>query len=244
MYRIYKIINKINNKIYIGQTCKSLNKRWISHKCDSKNKNYYFYSAIRKYGEINFVMEEIDKCYEKDEADKLEKYYIKLYNSSNPKIGYNSTLGGEGGILTKKAIEKFSGINHYIIKPVLQYSLDGKFIKEYSYIKEASICLNIDRGKIVKTCKGERKSAGGYQWKYKKSNNIKQIISAYKKKINFGENNPYSKKVKQYSLSNNLLQIYNTIKEAGDRTKVNKDSISKNCRNLQKQAGGFIWKYA
>lgn len=47
---IYKATNKINGKIYIGQTHKSLEERKMCHKHDSKNIDTYFYRAIRKYG--------------------------------------------------------------------------------------------------------------------------------------------------------------------------------------------------
>ena len=40
MGRIYKITNDINNKIYIGQTIKTLTKRWQQHKCNS-TKEYF-----------------------------------------------------------------------------------------------------------------------------------------------------------------------------------------------------------
>jgi len=50
---IYKVTNEINNKIYIGQTVNSLDKRKSQHKADSNNKKKlirYFYLAINKYG--------------------------------------------------------------------------------------------------------------------------------------------------------------------------------------------------
>ena len=53
MGRIYKITNDINNKVYIGQTIKTLTKRWQQHKCNS-TKEYFkqivLYKAFKKYG--------------------------------------------------------------------------------------------------------------------------------------------------------------------------------------------------
>ena len=51
---IYLITNKINGKQYIGQTVKTVQKRWSRHLADSKNFDFYFYKAIRKYGKENF----------------------------------------------------------------------------------------------------------------------------------------------------------------------------------------------
>lgn len=50
---------------------------------------------------------------------------------------------------------------------VLQYDLDGKFIREWKSAAEASKKLNITSGRICMVCKGIRKSANGYKWRYK-----------------------------------------------------------------------------
>lgn len=52
-------------------------------------------------------------------------------------------------------------------KPIIQYSKNGEFIKEWSSIKEASEELEIDGSCIVKVCKGIQKTSGGFTWKYK-----------------------------------------------------------------------------
>ena len=54
----------------------------------------------------------------------------------------------------------------YFSKPVIQYTLDGKFIAEYPSAHEASRQTGINRGNISACCRGERKSAGGFEWKY------------------------------------------------------------------------------
>lgn len=52
-------------------------------------------------------------------------------------------------------------------KIVLQYDKQMNFIKEWSSIKEVEISLGIKQGNISACCRGVRKSAGGYIWKYK-----------------------------------------------------------------------------
>lgn len=91
---IYKITNTINNKIYIGQTIKTIEKRFQQHKNNS-NKEYFsqivLYKAFRKYGIENFkceLVEEVDNKF----LDEREKYWINYYDSYLN--GYNSTLGG------------------------------------------------------------------------------------------------------------------------------------------------------
>lgn len=91
---IYKIQNKLNGKIYIGQTVKSLQKRFTQHKNNS-NKEYFsqivLYKAFNKYGIENFEFEGIEEV-PNELLDEREKYWIEYYDSYFN--GYNSTLGG------------------------------------------------------------------------------------------------------------------------------------------------------
>lgn len=55
------------------------------------------------------------------------------------------------------------------LKPVIQYSLDGGLLKEWKSLKEVSEYLLINRNTIRMVCNNQRKSAGGYKWKFKKN---------------------------------------------------------------------------
>lgn len=96
---IYKITNLINNKSYIGQTTKSLEKRLGIHKrcAFNYNKEYALYRAFRKYGIENFKWEIICECLSIDEMNEKEIYYINLHQTFGIS-GYNMTSGG-GGML-------------------------------------------------------------------------------------------------------------------------------------------------
>lgn len=52
-------------------------------------------------------------------------------------------------------------------KIILQFNLDGEFIKEFNSIKEASEEIGISKSAIVHCLKGKTKRQGGYKWKYK-----------------------------------------------------------------------------
>jgi group I intron endonuclease len=100
MIGIYKITNKVNNKVYIGVSL-DIEKRWKQHKINylnSSNKEYnkYLYQDFRKYGIENFVFEILEEL-PKSEIYEREKYWIKYFDSSVS--GYNETLGGECGSL-------------------------------------------------------------------------------------------------------------------------------------------------
>jgi hypothetical protein len=95
---IYRVINKVNGKSYIGLTTLSLSERkhkhWLNSKNPEKNKRQAIYLAINKYGWDNFEWQELCSALTKDNLIELEKDFIKEYDSY--RNGYNNTLGGEG----------------------------------------------------------------------------------------------------------------------------------------------------
>jgi len=95
---IYKALNVINSKIYIGATNQELDIRKCQHK--SRALNGYgcaFYHAIRKYGWNSFLWEVIEYDIESNEIEEREIYYINKYNSfADTGHGYNRTIGGGG----------------------------------------------------------------------------------------------------------------------------------------------------
>ena len=112
MIKIYIIVNKINNYIYIGQTKNVLSKRWLGHISDSKRHNTKLCNAIRKYGADNFIIEELNSGeWNNIEADNWEKFYIKLFDSKNRKIGYNIKDGGNSVKMTEETKKKISEKN-------------------------------------------------------------------------------------------------------------------------------------
>lgn len=100
---IYKIVNNLNNKIYIGQTKQDIQNRFIDHKkCaerfNPKDFGYrsHLYSAMNTYGVDNFSISLLEQCDDKS-LDREEKYWIKKLKSQDPDIGYNISPGGTGG---------------------------------------------------------------------------------------------------------------------------------------------------
>lgn len=88
---IYKITNP-KNKIYIGQSVNII-ERWNKYKRLVCEKQILLYRSLCKYGIDKHKFEVVcqsDRC----ELDKLEKYYIELYQCYNTKYGLNLTVGG------------------------------------------------------------------------------------------------------------------------------------------------------
>ena len=94
MGNIYIIKNKINSKVYIGQTRVPINIRFSQHlSAARKGGHYALYKAIRKYGESNFFIELLETCPIED-LNTREEYWISFYNANKNKGGYNMTPGG------------------------------------------------------------------------------------------------------------------------------------------------------
>lgn len=178
---IYKITNKINGKIYIGQTIRSLNKRIYEHL--ARGRNTYFDRALHKYGIQNFNIEVIDYAENKDELNKKESYYIKFFNCKFP-FGYNLTDGGEGTIgirrfgkdnphynkkHTKEAKEKISKARKLYTKekhPLARKIINLDTGEIFNCMVNACEKYKLDKSTLTKVCKGKRNKCGGYHWKY------------------------------------------------------------------------------
>lgn len=123
MIGIYKLENKVNGKIYIGQSI-DIEKRIQDHRRTAFNKNCKeynrpLYRAIRKYGFENFSYIILEEC-TVDELDYREIYYIEEYDclafGDNQK-GYNMAIGGNQGsrgrIKSKEERRKISENREY-----------------------------------------------------------------------------------------------------------------------------------
>jgi group I intron endonuclease len=114
---IYKVLNKVNQKIYIGQTKNTLQRRMAAHKCSAitKKSNSYFHKAIRKYGWDSFSWEIICFCKSKEELDKKEIIYIHKYSSHvSLGFGYNLTKGGDFNPMSDPEIKRRADVNRAI----------------------------------------------------------------------------------------------------------------------------------
>lgn len=149
---IYKITCLKNNKLYIGQTTKTIEWRFEKHLYDaekSKNPRLHFQRAIKKYGKDAFKIEKIDEAKNQNELNEKEKYWIKFYNSIEN--GYNTAEGGEGGNtykgrtqeemeLTKKKIsEANKGRNNGNSNQLKCFSIKTK---EEHFFETLGDCLN------------------------------------------------------------------------------------------------------
>lgn len=191
---VYKITNKVTNKIYIGITNQGSGARYRHHWYKSRiGEPSPIHRSMAKYGEDNFTLEIIDFADTYDELKEKEKYWIKQYNSTDKSIGYNLTEGGDGtfgrkhseetkkkmsetrlGKCSDKQREHLLKLTVGQSKKIYQYDTDFNLIGEYNSIKEASKITGIDRNTIGRQLK---KEVNPGDWRVKfiwKSEEIKQ----------------------------------------------------------------------
>lgn len=103
---IYRIINTINNKVYVGQTVqKNPKMRWYQHCSDAKGgKDSHLCNSIRKYGIDTFVWEVIDNADSLDELNAKEEQWLSYYRQSVE--CYNLREAGGNKLHNSKSKEK------------------------------------------------------------------------------------------------------------------------------------------
>ena len=215
MYKVYKYTNLLNGKIYIGQTCSSLEKR-AGHNGYKYKKCIYFYNAIKKYGWNNFRGEILLDNLTREEANLMEIKLISFYNSNNKSIGYNISDGGNTNSVRRRS--------------VYQYDLEGNYIQKFISATEAENKLGISSGRISSACL-HYGTAGKYQWRYTKE-----------KRIDKGYINGINKKVYQYDLNGNYLKCYDSLSKAGEQFSLDAfKHISDCCNNKRNKVDDYIF---
>jgi len=155
---IYKFTNKINDKIYIGESM-NFARRMNSHVTKSRNKSWtaVISAAFRKYGFSNFEYEIIESyplnSVTKEFLLEREAFYIKDLDAMNPEKGYNRCSYGANTIGYKfsdeskkkmslakigtkhtpeqirKRVEKTSGDNHWLRRNPVPKEMVDRFVQ-------------------------------------------------------------------------------------------------------------------
>jgi hypothetical protein len=123
---------------------------------NKKSRYYRVHRLVAKYFVSGYVKE---KQVNHIDGVKTNNHYTNLEwvtASENIKHAYRIGL--------KNMNQVYQNLQKPI--PVKQYSMDGKFIKEYPSMKQAEKETGIDNSAISKACKGKYKHTGGYKWQY------------------------------------------------------------------------------
>ena len=259
---IYVRTNLVNGKQYVGQA-NDFKQRECEWKCTKKHyAGKVIDNARAKYGVENFTVEILKECETQDELNKWEIYYIKELNTKKPN-GYNMTDGGEtssGYNLTKEHIERIKEYGMYestCRKPVLQYDLDGNFIKEWISASSCKREGGYNQGVVSACCRGERRRYKNYQWKYKDGDEIPQKIEPYDYELTHKNRSESqkgkilsletkikkSKPVLQYDLDGNFIREWYGANAAAKELGLRQYNIWAVLNNKAHTTGDFKFKY-
>jgi group I intron endonuclease len=123
---IYRLISP-SEKSYIGQTW-NLQMRLRNYKKSITSQQPKLFNAIQKYGFDNFSVEILDMCYNQEELDDAEIYWINYYDSISN--GYNCKTGGSYGKHSQETKMKMKisnkRIHSNVTKTKISKSLNGK----------------------------------------------------------------------------------------------------------------------
>lgn len=180
-----------NGKVYIGMTSQKPSARWKSGNGYRGQTNVW--SAIAEYGWRNIRHNIIELGLTREEAEVLEKALIQKHRANDPEYGYNIENGGmSAGKVSeetkKKLSEAHTGEKNPFYGRPLSKEHKGKIRntrKErdiqpvnkrpvlcietgiiYESTAQATRELGIHNFALRRVCYGERKTAGGYHWKY------------------------------------------------------------------------------
>jgi len=141
----------------------------------------------------------------------------------------------------EKVTDKIIIIDKY--KPILQYDLDGEFIKEWKCSSDIS-ANGYSSSAILKCCRNNSNKNKYYKFKnfmwFFKNSNIK-IIKPYKENIAKGYLKRNKKEIKKYDRNGNYIETTNTDKLM--KEKYNVKTIYRCCNGHLKSTQDFIWKW-
>ena len=230
---IYCITCLPTGKWYFGQTIHTIKYRWNRHILSTqRGSDHKFHRAIRKYGEENFLVEEVlavcapTKDVLKAKLDYIEIRLIRKFDTK--RNGYNSTDGGDGLVnLSEESLLKISK------------ALKGRKFSEKT-LKKMSEAAKLRIGELNSNF-GNHKLAGNNHPLYGKhhSEESKKKISEANRGKKGGMNN--TRRVSQYSLDGELVKIWNSVLEAKRKFKLNGHTIRKRLSDGLPYRG-YLWK--
>lgn len=246
---VYKIVNDVNDKIYIGQSINVI-ARWKDHvnslqRGDSRCT--LLQRAWNKYGEEHFYFEILESCSE-DMLDDIETKYIDLYDSCNVDKGYNIEPGGNKNKHlsdeTKRKIRDANrGRSHSeeSKKKMSESRIgenNGMYGKHHSDESRKKMS-NAKKGKPGRPCTDHQKECA------RLANFGKKMSEETRKKISEANkgNIPHNKNSRPvYCIE--LQRTFDNPSSAGKELGINSGNIIACCEHARKTCGGYHWMYA
>lgn len=93
---VYVITNTTDGKVYVGKSVAPA-KRWQQHQTVARDgKKGRLYDAIREDGAASFEFMIVEECASEEASFDAERAWIARLCATDPRRGYNMTLGGNG----------------------------------------------------------------------------------------------------------------------------------------------------
>ena len=243
-----------NGKVYIGMTSKKPEDRWER---GSGYRTQNVFKAILKYGWDNIEHIVLFDALSKDDAEKKEIELIKLYQSSNPKYGYNIDLGGNyAGKHSAETCEKISaskkGWNPSEEtrrrmseakkgKPLpesTRQKLKGRLGRPLSE-KHRLALLKANIGRIVSE-ETRKKQSDAHKGKTLPEEQKRKISESGK----IAQRKCKAVHVVQISMDGERLKVWECMSDITRELGINSAHICACCRGQRNQTGGYRWMYA
>ena len=250
MFTVYKITNRINNKIYIGYTSQRLSARFNGH-CQEP-RDTIVSRSIRKHGKHNFLIEPLFEFADSAQAKEKEVELIASLRTNVIKFpsgnGMNMTDGGEGASgyrhsdelkqqwrvdrkgttptpeSVRKRVAKVS-------KRVYQFTTDGILCNVFNSAKDAGAAVGSCGANISKCCRMLCGTVKGYIFQYNEA--------FVPRELSVGN----EKRVKQYDTNGTLLNTFNSIQQAANTLGVDRSGIDKCIMGCATTSHGFMWSH-
>lgn len=218
-YYIYKAVNKINGKLYIGKTNDFKSRVWQHLRCYEKE-DCLFHRKLEEYGKENFDFEIVETTTSDEQAEILEKKYIEEWKTYSP-YGYNMNMGGVGG---------------HNARSIVCLTLNGEFVKRYRSAADAELD-GYDNVNVLLCCKNKLQSCKKHLFMFEddyKEHGAKQYV---KPKPNG------CRRIIQCDMQGNFIAEYESEQEASRATGAYRTTITGCLTGTYKSAKGFIFVY-
>lgn len=233
---IYRITNKVNKKLYIGQTIRTLIGRMNDYKRGYGND--HINNAIKKYGWESFDFEIIDTGTTIEELNNKEIYYIAKYKTTDKKFGYNIENGGNNKTPTISTIEKMS-------RSHLGKKQDPSWVNKRVAPAGSDEAKKYGRKKTEEEKKQISKNSPKYWLGKNRDEETKKKISITKKEKGLSDKQKdllFKKVFVKDPHTNKIITFYNSTTEAGNIIGKNQSTVSRWCKN-NKIIKGKKWTY-